>query len=507
MANQLIYIVAKDGTPLMPTKRKRHVEKLIRQKKARILSTVPIIVQLLYDGPKNTQKLVLGPDLGRTNIGLATVNSNGKPVFLAELTTRNAIIKELMQKRKANRMASRRGERKARQRLAKKHHTMFSAGVRMRKLPKCTELVTVRHITNTESRFCNRIRRDGWLTPTANQLLQTFINMVNKTRSFLPITDISIEVNKFSFAKMEDPTIFGTDYQNGPLKGYLNADELVYEQQNGICLLCGKYPIEHYHHVNKKSKRGSESYKNKAGLCNKCHEDVHKNQEADRQLRKLKQGENAKYSGTSILNQVMPFFVKEMLDRFGVDHVHLTNGKETSDVRKILGVVKDKTNQCHVLDAYLIACHAIDCAPYEINKEHVYHIKQYRRHDRALIKAQTERIYQYEGKTVAKNRNKRMDQKEKSLYEFYLENEKLFGKKVAQKIVSNLKVKKSVRRYNNPNRLMPGAEILHNGKRYIVRAQQNNGFYYLAEGYDNNLRLRADECKIVKHNTGLVFVK
>ena len=98
----------------------------------------------------------------------------------------------------------------------------------------------------------------------------------------------------------------------------------------------------------------------------------------------------------------------------------------------------------------------------------------------------------------------RTDQHEDSLHEFYLELKRTHGKIEAHRICSKLKVLKSTRSYNNPNRVMPGAEFLYQGERYVLRGQQNGGLYFLAEG--SNKRLPSKECIITKRNAGLVFV-
>ena len=44
-----IYVLGKDGSPQMPTTRRRHVLKLLNTGKARIAEHVPFTIQLLYD--------------------------------------------------------------------------------------------------------------------------------------------------------------------------------------------------------------------------------------------------------------------------------------------------------------------------------------------------------------------------------------------------------------------------------------------------------------------------
>ena len=70
-----------------------------------------------------TQPVRLGIDPGRTNIGLAAVREDGTCLFRAKVETRNKEIPKLMEERREHRQQSRRGERLARKRLAKKNRT------------------------------------------------------------------------------------------------------------------------------------------------------------------------------------------------------------------------------------------------------------------------------------------------------------------------------------------------------------------------------------------------
>lgn len=120
----------------------------------------------------------------------------------------------------------------------------------MRKLPQyaADAFITCKVIRNTQARFCNRRRPDGWLTPSARHLVQTHINLVHKVQKYLPVTDVVIEVNRFAFMQLEDPAICGVDFQTGPLKGYDDRDAAVYDLQDGKCLMC-KHEITQYHHI------------------------------------------------------------------------------------------------------------------------------------------------------------------------------------------------------------------------------------------------------------------
>ena len=217
--SEFIYVLGMDGKPQMPTTRRRHVRKLLDTGKARIAEHVPYTIQLLYDNNPVLQPVALALDPGRTNIGMASVSGKGDLLFSAVAETRNREIAKLMLKRRQYRRASRNGERKARQRLAKRFGTMVKAGMRMRKLPMYGEdkLLTCKWIRNTEARFCNRKRPEGWLTPSARHLVDTHLHLIHKCQKYLPVTDIALEVNKFAFMLLEDPSVSGIDFQNGPV--------------------------------------------------------------------------------------------------------------------------------------------------------------------------------------------------------------------------------------------------------------------------------------------------
>ena len=187
-----ICVWAPDGSPLMPTKRHRHVEKLLNTGKARIACHVPFTIQLLYETPEIRQPMFAGLDPARSNIGIAVRSDSGTLVFAAVCETRNREIAKLMESRHRHRRASRNGERKARQRLAKRFRTMFAAGRRMRRLPKFEDgkFITCNYITNTEARYCNRKREENWVTPTVRHLVQTHLNLVSLVGKYLPVTDV-----------------------------------------------------------------------------------------------------------------------------------------------------------------------------------------------------------------------------------------------------------------------------------------------------------------------------
>lgn len=506
---EYVYILGTDGRPQMPSKRKRHILKLLNTGKARIVEKVPFTVQLKYQNMPILQPITLAEDPGRTNIGTAALSQLGDLMFSAVVETRNKEIKKLMSDRKAHRQASRRGERKARQRLAKKCNTMIKAGMIMRKLPKyaADKFVTCKFIRNTEVRFCNRKRCQDWLTPTVNHLVQTHLNVVKKISKYLPITDIAIEVNRFAFIQMENPDASGIDFQNGPLKGFNNVKAAIQEQQNERCLMC-KNDIEHFHHIVPRSKGGSDTIQNQVGLCSKCHAKIHTDLKFRKKLDKKKTGLLKKYGALSALNQAIPFICKGLLEQYGKEHVHFCTGKETSLIRISLGYEKTKENQMHEIDAYCIGLDALRVNHIKKLPEFLSNtckIKQFRRQDRSVIHHQTERFYHLDNHKIATNRKPRFEQSGDALSDWYEKQVQRYGKREADKMLSIVAVKKSTRFYNVSNRLMPGAVFDYNGQRYVMSGQLTGGKYLRAYG-DTKTNYPVLKCRVLRKNEGLVFI-
>lgn len=76
-----VYVLNKDGKPLMPTARCGHVRHLLKEQKARVVTSKPFTIQLLYETDDVVQPLYLGIDPGRTNIGVAVVKADGTAVL------------------------------------------------------------------------------------------------------------------------------------------------------------------------------------------------------------------------------------------------------------------------------------------------------------------------------------------------------------------------------------------------------------------------------------------
>ena len=491
----VVYVLSTSGKPLMPTTRCGHVRILLKEKKARVVERNPFTIQLTYETEEVTQPLYLGIDTGRTNIGTSVVREDGKCVFTAQLTTRNKDVPKLMKERKQYRMAHRRLKRRCkRQRRAKAAGTTSPKGEFQRLLPGYEEPITCKGIKNKEARFNNRKRSAGWLTPTANHLLQTHINLVKKLQKFLPITDVVLEVNQFAFMAMDNPHIQRWQYQHGPLFGKGSVEEAVYAAQDGHCMFCEK-GIDHYHHIVPRRKNGSETLENRVGLCEEHHRLVHTEDAWTKKLDAMKAGMNKKYHALSVLNQIIPALTERLAELFP-QHAFVTTGQDTYRFREDHGIPKD-----HYLDAYCIACSALpNVRKVGLPKGKPYDIRQFRRHDRqACHKANIARKYvDADGKVVATNRHKAMEQKNASLEEYRTE----FG----EKAVCQLTVKPHKPAYKDMDRTMPGSIFIYEGKPFVMqsstgRYKGNPNYFITTDGE----KFGAKFCLFIKRNKGLTF--
>jgi len=485
----VVYVLNKHGKALMPTKRCGHVRYLLNHGQAVVANQKPFTIKLKYDTTEITQPLVLGIDPGRTNIGVSVVTETGECVFSANAVTNNKDVPKRMAERKTHRMASRRGERLRRQRRARSNGTCFDEKERI--LPGCEEPITCKSIINSEARFNNRKRPEGWLTPTAKHLLESHINLISKIEKFLPVTSVVVELNKFTFMEMDNPNVKRWQYQRGPLYGKGSVEDAVFSLQNGHCLFC-ENGIDHYHHLVPRSKGGSNTLPNIGGLCEKHHDLVHKNEEWESKLADIKEGINKKYGALSVLNQIIPSLVSELANRF-LGNCFVTDGGSTKEFRDNNGISKD-----HNLDAYCVACSVLGNVSAKAPGIHFF-VRRFRRHDRAVVSRLEERKYYLDGKLVARNRHKRTEQKTDSLEEYLNANPNDVGR---------LMVIKGCAKFKDPKRILPGAVFMVSGKRMVLQGRHGKSKtgkpnYYEFVGQGN---YTPTKCTFVHRGGGWQFV-
>ena len=243
----MVYVLNKNGEPLMPTTRYGRVRRLLRKGLAVVVDYRPFTIQLTYDTPNGVQEVSLGVDAGTKHVGLSATTKK-KVLFEAELLLRSDIVEKLSTRREFRRT---RRNRKTRYR---------------------------------KSRFLNRTgsKKPGWIAPSVRQKVDCHIYWISKMRNFLPIGKITVETAQFDtqLLKAQEqglPLPQGTDYQKGEQLGFWNVREYVLFRDGHKCQCCkGKSKDRklHVHHIESR-KTGGDAPNNLITLCSECHAKYH----------------------------------------------------------------------------------------------------------------------------------------------------------------------------------------------------------------------------------------
>jgi len=236
----IVYVLNMRGKPLMPTTQQK-VNKLLRRKKAKVITTKPFTIQLNYPTGENKQPITLAIDAGYLKIGFSAITDT-KELISGEVQLRNDVSKKL-------------SERKMYRRLKRSK------------------------LWYREPRFDNRRRKDGWLPPSIEHKLNTHIKLVEKIKEILPIAKIIVEVANFDIQKIKNPDIQGKDYQQGEQFGFYNIREYVLHRDNHICQYCkgkSKDKILQVHHIRGKKEGATDRPEELITVCKTCHKKHHK---------------------------------------------------------------------------------------------------------------------------------------------------------------------------------------------------------------------------------------
>ena len=79
----LVYVLSKNGKPLMPTN-SANARILLKLGKAKIVKRTPFTIQLCYSSNNYKQPITLGVDTGYKHVGLSAV-SDKKELFNSEV--------------------------------------------------------------------------------------------------------------------------------------------------------------------------------------------------------------------------------------------------------------------------------------------------------------------------------------------------------------------------------------------------------------------------------------
>lgn len=333
----LVYVLNKNGEPLMPCKPTK-ARKLLKQNKAKVLRTEPFTIQLLYGSSGYKQNITLGVDAGSKHIGLSA-STPTKELYAADVELRNDIV-DLLSTRRQNRRTRR--NRKTRYR-------------------KC--------------KFLNRVKskNKGWLAPSIENKIDVHFKSIAQVSKILPITNIVVETASFDIQKIKDPKIFGKQYQEGDQLGFWNVREYVLWRDNHTCQCCkgkSKDKILNVHHIESR-KTGGNAPNNLITLCETCHTGYHKG--TVKLPSSIKRG--ASFRDATFMGIMRWSFYNRLKKLY--PNVSMTYGYITKNTR-----IQNRLPKEHYIDALCIAGH-----PTAKRLGYYYYQKQVRRHNRQIHKA------------------------------------------------------------------------------------------------------------------------
>lgn len=236
----MVYVLNKNNKPVMPCS-ERKARLLLKQGRAVIYRKDVFTIKLINGSYGYKQHITMGIDCGSKHIGISAT-TNKKELFSANAELRNDIVKLLSDRRMLRR------SRRFRKTRYRKH------------------------------RFNNRIVKNGWIAPSIKQKIQSHFNLVGFLHKLLPITNIVVETASFDIQKINNPSISGSEYQQGEQLDFFNVREYVLFRDNHTCQHCkgkSKDKVLNVHHIESR-KTGGDSPNNLITLCETCHKAYHR---------------------------------------------------------------------------------------------------------------------------------------------------------------------------------------------------------------------------------------
>jgi 5-methylcytosine-specific restriction endonuclease McrA len=236
-----VYVLDKQGHPLMPCSEKR-ARLLLERGRARIHRQMPLVIRLTdrLRAVSRFQCLAIKIDPGSKFTGMAVVRLRKKRVSvlsLIELVHRGAMIQKALLQR---------------------------AGYRRRRRSQ--------NLRYRSPRFNNRTRKAGWLAPSLQHRVDTTLSWVRRLRRWAPVTDLAVERVKFDMQLMQNPELSGIEYQQGELYGF-EVREYLLEKWGRKCMYCTaeNTPLQ-IEHILAKANGGSGRVANLGLSCQPCNQ-------------------------------------------------------------------------------------------------------------------------------------------------------------------------------------------------------------------------------------------
>lgn len=317
----MVYVLSKNGKPIMPTENHAKVRLLLKAGKAKVVKRTPFTIRLFGTSKTYTQEVALGVDAGSKHVGLSATTAK-KELLAAELRPRNDVVKL---------MSDRRSLRRSRRNRQTRHR---------------------------QSRFCNRVhsKHRGWLAPSVEVKIWNHIQGIKMITKLLPVKTIRVETAEFDLQRMKamldgKPLPVGTDYQRGEMYDAYNVRQYVLHRDGYICQCCGAHSSVkktvklHVHHLESR-KTGGNAPDNLITLCEDCHKAYH----AGRIVIPIRKRRRASTRDAAFMGIMRKTLLQRLTEMFPKLSVYSTFGYITKYWRE-----KKNIEKTHISDAFVIA--------------------------------------------------------------------------------------------------------------------------------------------------------
>ena len=313
MPKKYSFVLDADGKQLDPTI-EQNAWRLVRQKKARLVSKFPMVIQLnkVVENP-NQDEIRCGIDDGTNHVGISLVQ---------KCQTRNKVLfKGVIEQRKDAKhlMDVRRGYRKYR-----RYHKWYRP-----------------------PRFNNRAssKRSGRLPPSIKQRKQAVIRVIDRLCKWVRINTYWLEDVKIDIRALTDGfKPYKWQYQK--LNRLDNNLRLaVIYRDNCQCMECGKKNTRfEVHHITPRSKGGADTISNLITLCPECHSKTFGREELFAELYYSRISSVGNIKGLADAQRVMQgkTWLREQLTQRG--KLFLTTGADTANKRDDWNIAKSHSN-------------------------------------------------------------------------------------------------------------------------------------------------------------------
>ena len=313
----IVFVVAKDGTLLMPCTNPKKVRRLLKEKRVRIYKHDPFTIQLLYESEKNTQSVEICEDTGYLSVGLS-IKSEKHEYVREELT--------LLKDEKQRHMDQ--GKYRRQRRNRKRYRA---------------------------PRFDNRKKPDGWLPPSLQHKAEAHVSRALKYAEVLPVSSITIETAKFDTAllsALESGEILeGKDYQHGLRYMQESQRIAVFERDDYTCQICGRNAFEDdavlcQHHIGFRNGDRSIRPSNLLTVCTHCHTPA--NHKPDGKLWNLKPAGKLR-ADAAFMNAVRYRIAEMFRESFPDIPINTVYGAMTAAERKMRNIPKSHSNDAYAM--------------------------------------------------------------------------------------------------------------------------------------------------------------